>query len=140
MYLWIFYKTFLMTIMKNLYISLILGTLLLIMLTECLVVVTLHLALQCMVAAVVEIQIFALLEHHQLYHDIYYFSTCFWPMRCFVMPVHHSPASSLSCPSYLTHMHIFFIYSKILNIVVYPTALFSIIFRICNTAIPSECI
>ena len=44
--------------MKNIYISIILGTLLLIMLTECLVVVTLHLALQCMVAPVVEIQIF----------------------------------------------------------------------------------
>ena len=43
--------------MKNIYISIILGTLLLIMLTECLVVVTLHLALQCMVAPVVEIQI-----------------------------------------------------------------------------------
>ena len=41
--------------MKNIYISIILGTLLLIMLTECLVVVTLPLAVQCMVAKVVAI-------------------------------------------------------------------------------------
>ena len=95
-----------------------------------------------------KIQIFALLEHHKLYHDIYYFSTCFLTYAVFC-DARTSFSSILFILSFILDTyayffillcHIFFISSKILNIVVYPTALFSIIFRICNTAIPSECI
>ena len=98
--------------------------------------------------SILQLQIFALLEHHQLYHDIYYFSTCFLTYAVFC-DARTSFSSILFILSFILDTyayffillcHIFFISSKILNIVVYPTALFSIIFRICNTAIPSECI
>ena len=55
MNLWIFYKKFLMSIMKNLYISHTQDSLLSTTLTRCLVVVTLLLVVQCTVAPVVAI-------------------------------------------------------------------------------------
>ena len=59
--------------------------------------------------SILQLQIFALLEHHQLYHDIYYFSTCFLTYAVFC-DARTSFSSILFILSFILDTYAYFFY------------------------------